>query len=204
MSIRFAVLALIAERPLHGYAIHAALEERLEELCEPAYGDVYRALKALARDRLVAVAEQRVGRRPRRKVYTVTPAGLAALRAWLVARPARGRDDLPLRLLLAGHCAADLVERILAVHAASAGAELEDLLAQRSPGRGAPGLATLLRALRLEGEIAKARARLELVELCRTTLERHRRGVAAEVLVRELAEPRAARRGAPRAPGATG
>lgn len=201
MSIRFAVLALIAERPLHGYAIHAALEERLAQLCEPAYGDVYRALKALARDRLVAVAEQRVGRRPRRKVYMATPAGIAALRAWLGSRPARGRDDLPLRLLLAGLCAADLVERILAVHAASAADELEDLLAQRGPAIGAPKLEALLRALHLEGEIAKARARLELVELCRTALERHRRGVPVEVLVRELAGPRSTARGAPRATG---
>jgi len=191
MAIRFAVLALLAEQPLHGYALHAALEERLADLCEPAYGDVYRALTALTRDGLAAPADERVGRRPRRRTYTITPAGLSQLRAWLVAPPASGaprrRDDLALRVLLAERAAPDLVSRVVAVHAEQARAELADLLAQRAPERAGADLASLLRALRLEDAIRRARVRIETIDLFGSVLARHRRGVAAAVLAREVA-----------------
>ena len=69
MSLRFVILGLLAEQPLHGYAIQASLETRYDDLCEPSFGDVYRTLAALSRDGLVTVAVDRIGRRPRRKVH---------------------------------------------------------------------------------------------------------------------------------------
>ena len=93
MSLRFVILGVLAEQPLHGYAIQAALEERFGELCDPAFGDAYRVLAALSRDGLVTVSTARIGRRPRRKVYTPTAAGRRALVAWL--RDGREGDGRP-------------------------------------------------------------------------------------------------------------
>jgi DNA-binding PadR family transcriptional regulator len=76
-ELRLVILALIAERPRHGYEIIKAIEDRLGGAYAPSPGVVYPSLSMLEDLGHVAVAAAEGGR----KLHTITDAG----RAWLEA-----------------------------------------------------------------------------------------------------------------------
>ncbi len=190
MSIRFAILGLLAAEPLHGYAIQTALEEHFRDLCEPSYGEVYRALAALTRDGLVAPASQRIGNRPRRKVYSLTVAGRTALQRWLLGTPRRSRDDTWLRLLVAERVAPELLLRLLDVLVAGNRADLADLESLQRTDLVARSFADLVRALRRASDIRHARARCDALDLCRQVIAARRAGATLAELAHRLAGER--------------
>jgi len=205
LSIRFAVLAVLSEQPLHGYAIRAALEQRCAELCEPDDGEVYRALASLRRDGLVEPIATAAGERRPRKVYAVTGGGRRALRDWVLAVPAsapRARDELPLRLLLAERCSAELPALVVERHAQRGRTDLAELLGLRAAQRAPASFAALVRALRVESAIRLTRASLDALELWRTTLARH--GAEAATANEVTREAPAARVSRPPARGKRG
>jgi len=69
-DVRAAVLALLAEKPMHGYQIIQEIEERSGGAWKPSAGSVYPTLQLLADEGLVQV-EQSNGR----KTYALTDAG---------------------------------------------------------------------------------------------------------------------------------
>ena len=69
-DVRTAVLALLAEEPMHGYQIIREIEERTDGVWKPSAGSVYPQLQLLA-DEGIIVAEESNGR----KTYTLTDAG---------------------------------------------------------------------------------------------------------------------------------
>ena len=73
------ILAVLRDWSAHGYAIARAIERRSGDALRCKEGTLYPALQALERDGLIAGEWQRVAGARERKVYTVTPAGLAAL-----------------------------------------------------------------------------------------------------------------------------
>ena len=116
--LRFAMLALLQECSNHGYAIHAAFEERLGDLWELNYGQVYQILTALERDGLIEGTSVQAGRRPPRRVYAISAEGRAAVRSWLLQPPPPRRsfrDEFYVRLLFAAQigstCAREVIEQ---------------------------------------------------------------------------------------------
>jgi DNA-binding PadR family transcriptional regulator len=75
-DVRAAVLALLAEQPMHGYQIIHEIEERSGGSWKPSPGSVYPTLQLLADEGLIA-AEESNGR----KTYSLTDAGRAQLAA---------------------------------------------------------------------------------------------------------------------------
>ncbi|MCU1407543.1 MAG: putative transcriptional regulator, PadR family domain protein [Glaciihabitans sp.] len=71
-EVRTAVLALLAEQPMHGYQIIREIEERSGGSWKPSAGSVYPTLQLLADEGLVS-AEEANGR----KIYSLTEAGRA-------------------------------------------------------------------------------------------------------------------------------
>lgn len=69
-EVRAAVLALLAERPMHGYQIIREIEERSGGSWKPSAGSVYPTLQLLADEGFVS-AEESNGR----KIYSLTEAG---------------------------------------------------------------------------------------------------------------------------------
>jgi DNA-binding PadR family transcriptional regulator len=69
-EVRSAVLALLAERPMHGYQIIREIEERSSGSWKPSAGSVYPTLQLLA-DEGIILAEESNGR----KIYSLTEAG---------------------------------------------------------------------------------------------------------------------------------
>jgi DNA-binding PadR family transcriptional regulator len=75
-DVRTAVLAILAEQPMHGYQIIRAIEERSNGMWKPSPGSVYPTLQLLADEGLVT-AEEAAGK----KTYSLTDAGRAAVDA---------------------------------------------------------------------------------------------------------------------------
>jgi DNA-binding PadR family transcriptional regulator len=83
MSTPQILLALLAERPKHGYELKREHDERLPGAKPLPYGQVYSTLQRLERDGFVAVAEVVQEGGPERTLYELTEKGAERMRAWL-------------------------------------------------------------------------------------------------------------------------
>ena len=75
-DVRAAVLALLAEQPMHGYQIISEIAERSGGAWKPSAGSVYPTLQLLADEGLISAAEA-----DGRKTYSLTEAGRAEAEA---------------------------------------------------------------------------------------------------------------------------
>jgi len=73
-DVRRALLALLAEKPMHGYEIIGELEQRSGGAWRPSPGSIYPTLQMLADEGLLSSTEQ-----DGRRVYSITDAGKAEL-----------------------------------------------------------------------------------------------------------------------------
>jgi len=198
MSIRHAVLGLIAEEPRHGYAVRAAFEERVGDFWELNFGQVYQVLSALEKEGLIVGTGQQVGRRPRRTVYSVTARGRDALTAWLAQplSPAKPfRDDFYVRLLFIDENSAIVLSRLLKMRVVACEQRLAELLDERhahTQDRSDPKKRA--RWLFTEAAVFHAEADLKAAELCSRVLGADD---AAQRISSERATERSRRRGAP-------
>jgi DNA-binding PadR family transcriptional regulator len=94
-----ALLALLRERPTHGYELIAALPELLQT-DRVDVGNVYRALRGLEERELVTSEWREDLPGPAKRTYEITPDGRRALERWAERlREMRGRIDLLLERL---------------------------------------------------------------------------------------------------------
>ena len=102
--MRYPILALLNGAPAHGYELKQALEQRFGSVLPPLNGgQIYTTLQRLERDGLVEGDRVAQADRPNKRVYRLTDAGRAALRAW-VDEPAAGtrlKDEFFIKLVLA-------------------------------------------------------------------------------------------------------
>ena len=75
-DVRTAIVALLAESPMHGYQVMQQLAERSGGIWQPSAGSVYPTLQQLEDEGLVTAAEQ-----DGRRVYSLTDAGREAAAA---------------------------------------------------------------------------------------------------------------------------
>jgi PadR family transcriptional regulator, regulatory protein AphA len=101
MSLRFALLGLLSDRPSSGYDLTQRFAAGIGTYAWDAkHSQIYPELKRLLADDLIEVAEE--GARGR-KTYAITSNGSSALRDWLLTPPAgQGgvRNEYVLRLFL--------------------------------------------------------------------------------------------------------
>ncbi len=86
MSVSYALLGLLDQRPSHGYDLKRQYDEYFGRDKPLPFGQVYATLSRLARDGRVLAEGNAPGEGPERKLYAITPEGEVALAAWL-ARP---------------------------------------------------------------------------------------------------------------------
>ncbi|GAA4908771.1 PadR family transcriptional regulator [Streptomyces coeruleoprunus] len=101
MSLRHAVLGLLAERPASGYDLLKTFQTSLANVWPATQSQLYGELTRLADAGLLAVSAEG----PRgRKEYAITDAGREELRHWLLnTEPVtRRRSDMLLRVFLLG------------------------------------------------------------------------------------------------------
>ncbi len=101
MSLRYALLGLLADGPSSGYDLTRRFEEGIGTFAWTAgHSQIYPELARLVADGLVEVVAE--GPRGRRD-HAITPAGRDALRAWLMGPHQSGRtvrNEFVLRLVL--------------------------------------------------------------------------------------------------------
>ena len=77
------ILAVLQDRPNHGYAIAREIERRCADALKVGEGALYPALRALEREGMVESAWETQPSGPARRIYTLTDAGHARLAASL-------------------------------------------------------------------------------------------------------------------------
>jgi PadR family transcriptional regulator AphA len=96
----YAVLALLALRPMHGYEMTSFIQdEGLSDVCPVEQSTLYTYLRNIEARGLVRWMEERVGHRPPRKTFELTPAGRELIHAWL-RRPVGRMREVRLEFLL--------------------------------------------------------------------------------------------------------
>lgn len=98
---RYAVLGLLsAHGPSTGYELKKKFEFSLAGFWSESYGQIYPILRKLAKEGLADVREEIQGKRPNKKVYSITEKGREELRQWMVrpAAPPTERIEMLLKL----------------------------------------------------------------------------------------------------------
>jgi DNA-binding PadR family transcriptional regulator len=102
--MRHEFLALLAERPRHGYELGQLVRQRLGDLLPPLNaGQIYTTLQRLERDGLVSSESVPEDGRNKR-VYAITETGRGELEGW-VSTPVPGtrlKDEFIMKLVFAG------------------------------------------------------------------------------------------------------
>jgi DNA-binding PadR family transcriptional regulator len=85
--IEYAILGLLSWQPLTGYDLKRIFRDSATMYWSGSSNQIYRTLVKLHEDELVTreTEDQETG--PSRKIYTITDAGRAALRDWLLSPP---------------------------------------------------------------------------------------------------------------------
>jgi DNA-binding PadR family transcriptional regulator len=164
MSLKFGILGLLAEQPLHAYSVKARFEDLLGGSWEVNIGQVYTTIQRLERDGLVEPAEPRGDRG--RLPYRLTEVGRKALESWLAEpelEPQQLREEIYLKLLLAARVANGDLSALLARQRRVYLQRLKDLavVEEEARSRGRDDLALLY-----QGALLHTEADLKWVDAC--------------------------------------
>ena len=155
MSLKFGVLGLLKEEPLHGYEVKNRFESMLGGTWDVNIGQVYTTLQRLERDGLVRPVGHRGDRG--KLLYELSAEGKTALDQWL-AQPDSGpqqlHEDIYVKLLLATRIANGDLQPMLARQKRAYLQRLRDLnrLEERARRDGRIDLARLVRGALLHTE----------------------------------------------------
>ena len=104
MTVRNALLGLLAQRPRHGYELRAAFEALAggEELWDVKPAQVYTTLARLEDGGLIRQEQVEQDGGPEKRIYALTEAGQAELAAWFESgvESEHHRDEFYIKLML--------------------------------------------------------------------------------------------------------
>ncbi|HET8908529.1 MAG TPA: PadR family transcriptional regulator [Ktedonobacterales bacterium] len=128
-TLHYIILGLLGAHPMSGYDIKRAFDRSLATYWNAGNSQIYTTLKALAGRKLVSSETIQQEGRPNRRVYSLTPAGRAALDAWLAEPvPARfTKDEFLTRLFFCGQTSDATALRHLEEHEDALHAQLADM-----------------------------------------------------------------------------
>ena len=106
MSVRHAILGLLAQRPRHGYDLRAAFSAVVggDENWDVKPAQIYTTLERLEEAGLIeCTSDMGEGAEPGRRIYAITPQGDAVLREWFASGvvPEHQRDEFFVKLMTA-------------------------------------------------------------------------------------------------------
>jgi len=128
-TLHYIILGLLGAHPMSGYDIKRAFDRSLATYWNAGNSQIYTTLKTLAARKLVSSEIIQQEGRPNRRVYSLTPAGRAALDAWL-AEPVPSRftkDEFLTRLFFCGQTSDATALRHLEEHEEALHAQLADM-----------------------------------------------------------------------------
>ncbi|MEW5986165.1 MAG: PadR family transcriptional regulator [Chloroflexota bacterium] len=190
MSVRNALLGLLAQRPRHGYELHAAFEAVVggEQNWDVKPAQVYTTLARLQESGLVSEAGVGQEGGPEKRTFTVTEAGRMELANWFAAGVDRGhlRDEFFLKLMLSLATGLVSPQRIIQKQRATLYRELHTVTAQRNQAN--PRL-ELAQILLLDKVIMHLEADLRWLDMIEGRLEEIKRQPLPEPEVRTRGRP---------------
>lgn len=191
MSVRFAILGLLAQRPRHGYELHAAFEALVggEENWDVKPAQIYTTLARLEESGLVV--EETVEREggPERRIYAITPAGRAELETWFATgiESEHRRDEFFVKLMLSLAVDGANPREVIQTQRALLYQELHDVTARRQQ---ADPEMELVHMLLLDKTVMHLEADLRWLDMVEARLD--------EIKRQPLLQPEARPRGRPR------
>jgi DNA-binding PadR family transcriptional regulator len=190
MSVRNALLGLLAQRPRHGYELHAAFEAVVggKQNWEVKPAQIYTTLNRLEKSGMIteAAVTQDVG--PEKLIYAITPYGLEALTGWLSA-PVEGqhrRDEFFLKLMLCLATGASDPYQLIYTQRTSLYRELHAITARRS---GTDPNTELAHIMLLDRAIMHLEADLHWLEMVEMRLDEIQRQPVPEAVTRPRGRP---------------
>src|SRR5581483_4813570 len=191
MSVRHAVLGLLAQRQRHSYELHAAFEAVVggEQNWDVKPAQIYATLSRLQENGLVVenAVEQSGG--PEKRIYAITPEGEAALREWYRQAVAREhqRDEFFIKLMLSLVTGAADPYTIIRTQRSQLYQDLHNVTVQRSR---ADPRAELAKILLYDKSIMHLEADLRWLDITESRLH--------DILRQPLPEPEPRPRGRPK------
>src|SRR5687768_5774580 len=169
MSLRFALLGALADRPRTGYELLKHFEQSLAYAWPASHSQIYPELARLREDGLI---EQTGAGARNSKTYAVTGAGLAEIRRWLrdTDPDRRVRSDAALRTFFLWLLEADEARAELEREREYWRERLRELEAIKARPRG-PGRKEQAFGIALEGGIRSIETRLEWLSWSERELE---------------------------------
>jgi len=122
MSLGYALLGLLEDRPRHGYDLKRLYDGRFGGSQPVKFGQVYSTLARLRRDGLIDMAAVESGEGPDRKLYVITSQGVMDLERWLAEPeppPGFGRKALFTKVvlsLMSGRSTVEVLDAQRAMH----------------------------------------------------------------------------------------
>ena len=184
MSVRFGLLALLAEQPTHGYQLKTAFERRTAGSWALNIGQVYTTLQRLERDGLVQSRRPAEGaaqepaddsRTSDRTDYLITAAGREQLETWFaspVVPDGPARDELTIKVLLAIAASDVDVTDVLQRQRSATLAQLQAYTRRKAQADPERDLAWLML---LDALIFKAEAEVRWLDACEARIRRNAR-----------------------------
>ncbi len=171
MSVRFALLGLLAERPRHPYELWAAFQALAggPEVWDLKPPQVYTTLERLAETGLVEAVEAEGGDSGRR-IYALTPRGRAVLEDWFYTGIPGDyqRDEFFIKLMLGLMVEGTDLHRLIQVQRSTLYQELHKFVHQRTT---ADPQRELARVLFLDKVVMHLEAELRWLDLVEARLE---------------------------------
>ena len=141
MNIRTLCLGILSRGDATGYEIKKMVEEGLfSHFIEASFGSIYPALTRMTEDGLVTFRSESQDGKPDKKVYSITPAGLTALKHALTVFPRKDKfkSEFLFIMLLSEHVDRQHVAAVLARRAEELQQEL-DMIRECAEGLNKPG-----------------------------------------------------------------
>ncbi len=192
MSVRFAILGLLAQKPRHGYELRAAFEAVVggDANWEVKPAQIYTTLERLEETGLVSrLSDLGEGEEPSRRIYTITASGQAALDEWFSTgvSPGHQRDEFFVKLMIGLSSGAADPARLIQTQRAHLFQALHNITSLRD---GYDKKHALAQILLLDKAIMHLEADLRWLDITEMRLE--------EVRDQPLPEPEIRRRGRPK------
>lgn len=148
MSVRNALIGLLAQQPRHGYELHAAFEALVggDQNWDVKPAQIYTTLSRLQEAGLITFDGTEQDGGPEKRIYSVTPRGREELCAWFNApvHSDHQRDEFYLKLMLSLATSETDPRKVMQTQRASLYQELHNLTTQRSQANPQTELAKML------------------------------------------------------------
>jgi DNA-binding PadR family transcriptional regulator len=190
MSVRNALLGLLAQRPRHGYELHAAFEAVVggEQNWDVKPAQIYTTLARLEESGLVREDSIEQGGGPEKRIYAITREGHETLAEWFGSgvEPEHQRDEFFVKLMLALATGEISPRKVIQTQRARLYQELHDITAQRHQ---ADPKTELARILLMDKTVMHLEADLRWLDMIEARLD--------DVKKQPLPEPEVKPRGRP-------